>query len=82
MDREELLAQMIATPATDRDFHEWPEVLANYAECLAALQPRLRQEEMERLIRVGADFYRTLARAEQYRHTSVWDEQQPRRSAV
>ncbi|MDH3063378.1 DNA-3-methyladenine glycosylase [Achromobacter insolitus] len=77
MDREELLAQMIATPATDRGFHEWPEVLANYAECLAALQPRLRQEEMERLIRVGADFYRTLARAEQYRHTSVWDEQQP-----
>lgn len=77
MDREELLAQMIATPATDRDFHEWPEVLANYAECLAALQPRLRQVEMERLIRVGADFYRTLARAEQYRHTSVWDEQQP-----
>jgi hypothetical protein len=42
-----------------------------------ALQPRLQPEELERLIRVGADFYRTLARAEQYRHASVWDEPQP-----
>lgn len=77
MDHEELLAQMIATPAADRSFHEWPEVLANYAECLAALQLRLRHEEMEELIRVGADFYRTLARAEQYRRASVWDGNTP-----
>jgi hypothetical protein len=77
MDREELLAQMIATPAMDRSFHDWPEVLSNFAECLAALQPRLEEEEMERLIRVGADFYRTLARAEQYRSGSVWEDRPP-----
>lgn len=77
MDREELLAQMIATPAVDRSFHDWPEVLANYAECLAALEPKLRDEEVERLIQAGADFYRTLARAEQYRRASVWDEPPP-----
>ncbi len=71
------MAQMIATPAADRSFHDWPEVLANYAECLAAIQPRLRREEMDRLIRAGADFYRTLARAEQYRRASVWDEPPP-----
>ncbi len=74
MDREELLAQMIATPAADRNFHEWPEVLANYAQCLAQLAPRLRPEELDSLVQAGADFYRTLARAEQYRRTSVWDE--------
>ena len=33
-------AQMIATPAVDRSFHDWPEVLANYAECLATLEPK------------------------------------------
>ncbi|KGE00333.1 DNA-3-methyladenine glycosylase [Achromobacter sp. RTa] len=74
MDREDLLAQMIATPAIDRSFTDWPEVLSNYAECLAALQSRLDQKDMERLIRVGADFYRTLARAEQYRSNSVWED--------
>ncbi|SSW67165.1 hypothetical protein AVE30378_02481 [Achromobacter veterisilvae] len=71
------MAQMIATPAADRSFQDWPEVLANYAECLAAIQPRLRREEMDRLIQAGADFYRTLARAEQYRRASVWDEPPP-----
>ena len=40
---------MIATPAADRSFHEWPEVLANYAQCLAQLAPRLRPEELEQL---------------------------------
>ncbi|WP_343499709.1 DNA-3-methyladenine glycosylase [Achromobacter denitrificans] len=68
---------MIATPAVDRSFHDWPEVLANYAECLATLEPELQREEMERLIQAGADFYRTLARAEQYRRASVWDEPPP-----
>ncbi|WP_332459805.1 DNA-3-methyladenine glycosylase [Achromobacter denitrificans] len=68
---------MIATPAVDRSFHDWPEVLANYAECLATLESKLQREEMERLIQAGADFYRTLARAEQYRRASVWDEPPP-----
>lgn len=77
MDREELLAQMIATPAADRNFQDWPEVLANYAECLAALEPKLERAEMEKLIQAGADFYRTLARAEQYRRASVWDDTPP-----
>lgn len=52
-------------------------MLANYAECLATLEPKLQREEMERLIQAGADFYRTLARAEQYRRASVWDEPPP-----
>lgn len=72
MDRDELLARMLATSACDRPLSDWPDVLSDYAGCLAALEDKLTPREMEALIRAGADFYRTLARAEQYRQASVW----------
>lgn len=77
MDREDLLARMVATSVSDRHFNDWPDVLSDYAECLLALEKRLAPEELERLIQIGADFYRTLARAEQYRSMSVWRDANP-----
>lgn len=72
MDRDELLARMLATSVSDRPLSDWPEVLSDYAEYLAALNDKLTPREMEALICAGADFYRTLARAEQYRQASIW----------
>ncbi|AKP90549.1 DNA-3-methyladenine glycosylase [Achromobacter xylosoxidans] len=73
MDHDELLARMLATSVSDRQVNDWPEVLADYAQCLAQLQHKLTPREMEALVCAGADFYRTLARAEQYRQASVWN---------
>ncbi|MCV6796572.1 MULTISPECIES: DNA-3-methyladenine glycosylase [Achromobacter] len=73
MDGDELLARMLATSVSDRQVTDWPEVLADYAQCVAALRHKLTAREMETLICAGADFYRTLARAEQYRQASVWN---------
>lgn len=72
MDRDELLARMLATSVSDRPLADWPEVLSDYAQSLAALKEKLSPWEIEALVRAGADFYRTLARAEQYRQASVW----------
>ena len=73
MDRDELLARMLATPVSDRHLNDWPEVLSDYARCLVDLQGKHSAGDMEMLIGAGADFYRTLARAEQYRQASVWN---------
>lgn len=67
MDEQELMAQMIIRTSGARRFEDWPEVLAAYAACIKAVEGKLTQEEMEDFINLGADFYRTLARAEDYR---------------
>jgi len=69
--RDELLAKMIVQPSPSRKFEDWAEVLTEFANCVVEVSPKLTREECERLIAVGASFYRTLARAEDYRRTSV-----------
>jgi len=69
--RDELLAKMIVQSSPSRKFEDWAEVLTEFANCVVEVSPKLSREECERLIAVGASFYRTLARAEDYRRTSV-----------
>ena len=69
--RDELLAKMIVQSSPVRKFEDWAEVLTEFANCVVEVSPKLSREECERLIAVGASFYRTLARAEDYRRTSV-----------
>jgi len=69
--RDELLAKMIVQDGTDRNFDDWADVLTEFADCLAQISPRLSPDECDKLVEVGVGFYRTLARAEQYRRTSV-----------
>jgi len=69
--RDELLAKMIVQTSPSRKFEDWAEVLTEFANCVVEVNPKLPREECERLIAVGASFYRTLARAEDYRRTSV-----------
>ena len=67
MDRDEILEKLITRASEIRQFKDWADVLANYADKLATLEDRLSATEMDGLLSVGADFYRTLARAEAYR---------------
>lgn len=67
MERDELLAQMISRSAELRNFGDWADILGNYADCLAGVGTKLAPYEMEQFLKVGAVFYRTLARAEDYR---------------
>lgn len=69
--RDELLAKMIVQSSPSRKFEDWAEVLTEFANCVVEVSPKLSREECERLIAVGASFYRTLARAEDYRRSSV-----------
>ncbi|WP_314361818.1 hypothetical protein [Achromobacter sp.] len=69
--QDELLAKMIVKTAPCRRFDDWAEVLTEFASCLVQISPRLSPEECDRLINIGASFYRTLARAEDYRRTSI-----------
>jgi hypothetical protein len=69
--RDELLAKMIVQNSPGRNFDDWADVLTEFANCLVAVSPKLSREECDRLIAVGASFYRTLARAEDYRRISV-----------
>lgn len=69
--QDDLLAKMIMQTAPSRRFEDWAEVLADFADCLSQISPRLTRAEYERLLNVGASFYRTLARAEDYRRSSV-----------
>lgn len=69
--RDELLAKMVAQPAPYRNFDDWAEVLTELANCIVEIGPELTPEQRERLISVGASFYRTLARAEDYRRASL-----------
>jgi len=73
MDTQELVAQMIVRTSPMRRFEDWPEVLAAYAACLETVQHKLTTQEMNDLINLGADFYRTLARAEDYRRGADLD---------
>ncbi|WP_254598700.1 DNA-3-methyladenine glycosylase [Achromobacter piechaudii] len=68
---DELLVKMIVRTAPIGKFDDWAEVLAEYAKCVALISPKINQEECDRLLTVGASFYRTLARAENYRRTSA-----------
>ncbi|GLK95827.1 hypothetical protein GCM10008164_35670 [Achromobacter xylosoxidans] len=45
--------------------------LAEYASSLWDVRDKLEPEELERLLNVGAAFYRTLARAEDYRRSPL-----------
>ena len=54
MDRDELLARMLATSVSDRPLADWPEVLSDYAQSLAALKEKLSPREIEALVRAGA----------------------------
>jgi len=67
MERDELLVQMISRSAELRNFGDWVDILGKYADCLAQVGTKLAPDEMERFLNVGATFYRTLARAEDYR---------------
>lgn len=67
MESEEMVAKMIARPSTYRHFEDWPDVLGRYADCLKRIESKLDHRDLEALLSVGADFYRTLARAEDYR---------------
>ncbi|MFF7398906.1 DNA-3-methyladenine glycosylase [Achromobacter sp. NPDC008082] len=69
--RDELLAKMIVQTAPARNFDDWADVLTEFANCVVEVSPKLSREECERLVAVGASFYRTLARAEDYRRTSA-----------
>lgn len=69
MDEQELVAQMIIRTSGSRRFEDWPEVLATYAACVKAVKHKLTVDEIERFINSGADFYRTLARAEDCRRS-------------
>lgn len=70
MDRDEILEKMITRAAAARRFGDWADVLSNYAACLTKIESTVSLSEMEGLISAGADFYRTLARAEDYRRSS------------
>lgn len=69
--RDELLAKMIVQTAPFRNFDDWAEVLTELADCIVEVSPKLTLEERDRLINVGASFYRTLARAEDYRRAAL-----------
>ncbi|CAB3892233.1 MULTISPECIES: hypothetical protein [Achromobacter] len=69
MESEEMMAKMIARPSTYRHFDDWPDVLARYANCLKRIESKLDPRDLDALLNVGADFYRTLARAEDYRRS-------------
>ena len=71
MDSDEILEKIITRAAGVRAFEDWADVLSNYAVCIAALETKISGNEMNGLINAGADFYRTLARAEAYRITAV-----------
>lgn len=71
MDRDDLMALMIATPAPVPDFGDWARVIAIYAGYLEKIAPKLDAAELGELVGAGAMFYRTLCQAEAYRSESV-----------
>ncbi|PND35781.1 DNA-3-methyladenine glycosylase [Achromobacter pulmonis] len=72
MEKEDLLAQILTRSVQLGDFGDWADVLGDYAGCLWDVRHKLEAEEFTRFIDVGAAVYRTLARAEAYRRSSVW----------
>lgn len=71
MDADEILEKMITRAASVRPFEDWAEVLSKYAVCLASIESKISAREMNALVNAGADFYRTLARAEAYRANAM-----------
>lgn len=69
--RDEFLTRMIVNSAPLQRFDDWADVLTNFATCVAKLSPKLTREECDQLVAAGAAFYRTLARAEDYRKAST-----------
>ncbi|KDC79222.1 hypothetical protein L514_1622 [Bordetella bronchiseptica MBORD635] len=48
-------------------FGDWADVISSYAAVLVSIEAKLSSDEIADLIASGAQFYRTLARAEEYR---------------
>lgn len=71
MDSDELLEKMITRASGTHAFEDWADVLSNYAVCLNAIHSKVSPDDMNRLVNAGADFYRTLARAEAHRKSAV-----------
>lgn len=67
MHSDEYLAKMILRSTPPRRLGDWANLLNKYAFCLEKCSGKLDAEELDRLLDVGAMFYRTLARAEAYR---------------
>jgi hypothetical protein len=55
MDQSEILAIMIAAP--EIGIPDWDFVLADYAEQLAGVAPKLTEEELYGLMTIGAAMY-------------------------
>jgi hypothetical protein len=73
MNSDEYLAKMILRSTPPRHFGDWADILNEYAFCLEKCSGKLDAEELDRLLDVGAMFYRTLARAEAYREEIIKD---------
>lgn len=72
MDKDQLVAKMIVNAGPEKsDFTDWAEALYAYAAVLGRIEGKLTEEELADLIDVGAIFYHTLARAEDYRRFGV-----------
>lgn len=71
MDRDELLALMISTPAPVPRLDAWDSVLAIYAGHLERLASKLDEKDLGLLVASGAMFYRTLCQAESARLQAV-----------
>lgn len=69
--RDEFLARMIVNSAPPQRFEDWADVLTQFANCVAKLSNKLTREECDELVEAGAAFYRTLARAEEYRKAAT-----------
>jgi hypothetical protein len=67
MDRDELLALMISTPAPAPNLNSWDSVLVIYAGHLERLASKLDEKELGLLVASGAMFYRTLRQADDAR---------------
>lgn len=76
MDRDELLALMISTPAPAPQLDAWDSVLIIYASHLVRVASRLDEKDLGLLVASGAMFYRTLRQADDARLQAVerWDE--------
>ncbi|AYD67781.1 DNA-3-methyladenine glycosylase [Achromobacter sp. B7] len=73
MNSDEILATMILRSPPPLHFGDWADILDEYASCLERCSGKLDAEELDRLLEVGAMFYRTLARAEAYRKCVITD---------
>ncbi|MDF3851340.1 DNA-3-methyladenine glycosylase [Achromobacter denitrificans] len=72
MTHDEFVSKMILLPRLEKlEFGDWADVLDAYAEILVRIEGRLSASETADLMGVGAEFYRTLARCEDYRRNAI-----------